>query len=271
MVYGEVLRRLTEMSIDVLGDNLVGVYLHGSAAMGCFCPEKSDLDLILVVEEEIADTVKLEFLRNLLRLNGEAPAKGIELSIVRRKFCRPFVYPTPYELHFSEKHIGWFRDNPGDYIEKMKGTDKDLAAHFTILGRHGIVLAGEKIEEVFGDVPKRDYIDSIWYDVENAGEEILENPMYFTLNLCRVLAYLREDLVLSKKSGGEWGLRALPQKYHAILYDALRCYASAEEMSIDRGAARAFAEDMVTQIRQHIESVWEEPGPEGPDRAIICR
>ena len=146
MVYEDLLIRFTEMSRAALGDNLVGVYLHGSAAMGCFNPQKSDLDLILVVEKEIPDAAKLEFMRYVVELNEEAPAKGIELSIVKKVYCDPFVYPTPFELHFSCTHLNWFREKPEDYVEKMKGTDKDLAAHFTIIRKYGIVLYGAIIE-----------------------------------------------------------------------------------------------------------------------------
>ena len=90
-------------------------------------------------------------------------------------------------------------DNPLDYILKMKGTDKDLAAHFTIIKACGIVLYGAGINEVFADVPRDKYIDSIWADIEGARAEILENPVYIILNLCRVAAFLKDNLILSKK------------------------------------------------------------------------
>ena len=54
------------------------------------------------------------------------------MSIVKRSVCRPFVYPTPFELHFSIMHLEWYRKDPHDYIENMKGTDKDLAAHMMV-------------------------------------------------------------------------------------------------------------------------------------------
>jgi len=41
-------------------------------------------------------------------------------------------------------HLNWFKAQPEDYIEKMQGTDKDLAAHFTIINKCGVVLFGEK-------------------------------------------------------------------------------------------------------------------------------
>lgn len=249
MFYKELLDRFTEMSREILRDHLVGIYLHGSLAMGCFNPQKSDLDLILVVKDDIPDAVKIAFLKNLLSLNKEAPAKGFELSVVKRMYCKPFVYPTPYELHFSPCYIDWIEKDVYDYVQQLKGTDKDLGAHFTIINHYGVVLYGEQIAEVFGEVPKKDYIDSIWFDVENAGSDILTNPMYMILNLCRVLAYLRNDLVLSKKSGGEWGIRALPPKYHTIIEDALRCYQTDESMTVDKVRAADFAEYMIEQIK----------------------
>ena len=249
-MYRDLLDRFTRMSRDVFAENLVGVYLHGSWVMGCFNPEKSDLDLILVVDRDIPDNVKIEFIRNVVKLNEEAPKKGFELSIVKREFCRPFVYPTPYELHFSPMYVDLFLRDPKAYIEKLRGTDRDLAAHFTIIKKYGVVLFGEAVEDVFGSVPPCDYIDSIIFDIENAREDILSNPMYVTLNLCRVLAYLRCGLILSKKAGGEWAAEALTPQFRAPVIDALRCYESDAEMQIDRDTALAFAAHMTDEINR---------------------
>lgn len=90
MVYKHLLSRLIEASKKILENKLVGIYLHGSAAMGCFNPQKSDLDLIFVVEEDIPDAGKIEFMKIMIELNEEAPAKGIEFSIVKREFCNTF-------------------------------------------------------------------------------------------------------------------------------------------------------------------------------------
>ena len=251
MVYADLLKRFTEMSKQILGSKLVGVYLHGSAAMGCFNRKKSDLDLILIVEGDISDMGKVEFMRHVVNLNEEAPEKGFELSVVRREYCNPFAYPTPYELHFSVGHLKWFLDDPIDYVKKMKGTDKDLAAHFMIIRKYGIVLYGEEIDSVFGTVPEDDYIDSILFDIEGARGEILENPMYFTLNLCRVLAYLREGKVLSKRSGGEWGLDALPNRFHGMIQDALHSYETDLTMAAAPETLSFFANYMIEQIMHY--------------------
>ena len=162
----------------ILGDNLVGVYLHGSAVMGCFHPQKSDLDFIIVIQHDLNAAVKRQYMDMVVAQNSHdaiiAPAKGIELSIVKESVCRPFVYPTPFVLHFSAAHLNWYQTNPSDYIEKMNGTDKDLAAHFTILCPRGMTLWGKEIPEVFAEVDATYYFDSIWNDIENAKEEITE-------------------------------------------------------------------------------------------------
>ena len=248
MFYQNLIDEFTAMSKEIIGDKLTGIYLHGSMAMNCFNPEKSDIDLLIVIESDITDMQKMKFMKQVVKLNEQAPGKGLEISIVKREYCKPFVYPTPFELHFSPMHLQWFRTNPANYVENMKGKDKDLAAHFTIINRYGIVLGGEQIENVFGEVPKKDYMDSIWFDVKGARENIADEPMYITLNLCRVLAFLKENLYLSKQQGGEWGIAHIPEKYYPLILQALDCYKTNQVMQIDMELAGEFADKMLTII-----------------------
>jgi len=250
MEYQELLNEFTDACKTLLQDKLTGVYLHGSMAMGCFNAAKSDIDIIVIVDGEISDGQKMELMRKIVALNGEAPAKGLEISFVQKKYCKPFVYPTPFELHFSMAHLKWFQDNPEDYIEKMKGEDADLAAHFTIMNQYGIKLCGEEIVDVFGTVPREDYADSVWRDIENAAEDILENPVYIILNLCRVLACFKADLVLSKEKGGEWGLQNAGEEYRSLISQALSCYKSDRTMVLDEAIAERFVDAMLGEIKK---------------------
>ena len=144
----DLIDSFVEQSKDILKENLVGIYLHGSLAMGCFNPQKSDIDLIIVVNKPLSDSLKKEYLDMVVEHNMEAPKKGIEMSVVLRKECKPFIYPTPFELHFSAGYLDWYKENPDDYIREMKGTDKDLAAHFTIINKRGKCLFGSPEKSV---------------------------------------------------------------------------------------------------------------------------
>ena len=220
-----VIESFVSHSRQILGENLVGVYLHGSAVMGCFNPAKSDLDFIVVIAHSMTDETKRAYMDMVLALNVDGPAKGIEMSIVLREVCKPFVYPTPFELHFSERHINWYNENPADYVQKMNGSDKDLAAHFTVIRARGKCLWGAPVSDVFAEVPATDYMDSLWEDICDAPEEIENNTMYLT----RVMAYKKEGLILSKKEGGEWALKNLPEEFALVIRTALEEYAAASE------------------------------------------
>ena len=171
------------------------------------------------------------------------------MSIVIRDVCDPFVYPTPFILHYSRMHTEWYRRDPEDYIRKMNGTDSDLAAHFSVIRGRGVCLYGLPIPEVFGEIPEEDYLDAMWDDIGGAEEEITENPMYLILNLPRVLAWLKEKKILSKKEGGEWGLGSLPETYHPLLRSALKEYTEGINEQYDPETAKRYAAYMLEQIR----------------------
>jgi len=206
--------------VDILRDNLIGIYLHGSLTMGCFT-ERSDIDFLVVVKDPLDNPTKRALADELLQLQG-LPEKGIEMSVILQRYAQSFQYPTPYELHYSEMlRENYIRDK--DYICCGDG-DKDLAAHMTVIRHRGICLYGKLIKEVFANIPKECFIDSILCDIKDAREGIRQNPVYYLLNLCRVLHYLRHDKVLSKLEGGLWGIEQLPEKFRPLLENAVGAY-----------------------------------------------
>ena len=249
--YSRILNRITSESQRIFGSNLTGIYLHGSAVMDCFSPERSDIDLLFIINDDITSDEKRAFLEVISELDKSAPPKGLELSIVKREYCRPFVYPTPYEFHFS----GFYRENaesdPNGFIEKMKGFDPDLAAHFTITCHRGKTLFGLPIPEVFEAPSREAYFESIFYDIQNAEEDILNSPVYIILNLCRVLAYAKENRILSKKEGGEWGMKNLPEEYRGLAESALMYYTAGSEFSCSSALSAEYASSMLNEIEKY--------------------
>ncbi|WP_291648412.1 aminoglycoside adenylyltransferase domain-containing protein [Clostridium sp.] len=248
MNYEDVLKSVSIEYKKILRDNLVGIYVHGSIALGCFNWDKSDIDYIVVVNKPLTEEIKLKFMDFTIELNKQAPPKGLEMSVVLKEYCTNFIYPTPYELHFSNMHLDWYNSDSKDYCKKMSGFDKDLAAHFTIIKNSGVVLYGLTINEVFAEIPREDYLDSIKNDISDAKSEVYYNPVYILLNLCRVLAYVRDNLILSKEKGGEWGLYNLDKCYHKIINEALYSYKTNEIMKVDEEEAKEFSDYMLKNI-----------------------
>ena len=241
-----LLHRVCDAYRAILGDRLTGFYVHGSIAFGCFTWETGDIDFLCVVDQPLTQLQKEALIRVLLELAEDAPPKGFEMSVVQQSACRPFRYPTPFELHYSNAHSARAGADLAAYSRDMHGTDPDLAAHVTVLHHAGIALYGPPIAEVFGEVPRASYLDSILSDVADAPQDDAD-PVYFTLNLCRVLAYLTEGAVLSKQQGGQWGLANLPQAHHPLLQRALTAYQGGADRP-DPAQARAFAAMMLHRI-----------------------
>lgn len=205
----------------ILGENLVGIYVHGSIAFGCFSPERSDVDFIAVVKQPLTHDQQTALIRALMARTPEAPPKGIEMSVVLAQYCRDFIYPTPFELHFSNTHWeDYTLDLDGHCRELHGGADPDLAAHFAVIRAVGQPLFGPPPAELFAPVPREALLDSILMDVGDfAGD-----PLYHTLNLCRALAFIEENRLLSKAQGVHWALGRLPESVHPLLEAALHSY-----------------------------------------------
>lgn len=213
----------------LLGHHLAGIYLHGSIAFGCFSWARSDIDFIVVVDEPLAEATKLDLLAVLEDLHDQAPPKGFEMSVVLEEHCRPFAYPTPYELHFSNGWRDLYLADPRSLCDTNGKTDIDLAAHFTVINKVGIPLYGRPVAEVFGPVPHQAYLDSILADVAQARQDVLANPVYVILNLCRVLSYVKDRQVLSKAQGGHWGITHLSEPGRSIVGQALAAYSGEQD------------------------------------------
>ena len=231
----EIIKQIVTLTKDTFKDNLVGVYLHGSLVMNCFNPYRSDIDYIVVVKEDASLQTKIDYLNGLLIIDKLCPKKGLEMSIVLEKDTKNFSYLPHFILHFSNYHKSRVKESITDYCLNMKGYDKDLAAHFVITKKYGKRLYGKEIEEVFGEVPDKDYFDSIWEDIKDDDNEILDNSFYYVLNLCRVLAFVKDGLILSKLQGGKYFInnyltKNTKQEYIDLVNESINIYTSQDDL-----------------------------------------
>ncbi|MDP3997258.1 MAG: DUF4111 domain-containing protein [bacterium] len=249
----ELLQDIVRGFQNLLGDNLVGVYLHGSLAMDSFHPLQSDVDFLVIVKEKPSNETKQKVADFLIKLSDEAPPKGLEMSIVLQKYLDQFIYPTPFEFHFGKEHISKYQAGTVNFNEVK--TDKDLAAHFVVTRERGRALFGPDPKETFPVVPPENYLDSLMEDIEWFKHDIAKTPIYGILNLCRVLAYAQDKLITSKVEGGRWALKNVDAKYHEIIKRGLSAYESEEQINRpwDKKELEEFADYMIKQITNHIQ------------------
>lgn len=205
---------------EIGGENLLGVYLHGSLAMRCFQPGRSDLDLLVLLAQPLTPEQRRACAQMLLQLSG-APSP-IEISFLHRRQFEPWRRPTPFDFHFSEAWRTAIADDLATGAWERWGdterVDEDLAAHFTVALRRGVVLWQARNAPPFPQPPWEDYLHSIIDDLlwarrqlAKAGRENRDdNGVYLILNACRVWAAVSDRLVLSKAEGATWAAPRLP-------------------------------------------------------------
>ncbi|MFB7303161.1 aminoglycoside adenylyltransferase domain-containing protein [Heyndrickxia sporothermodurans] len=226
-----------------LGSNLVGVYLHGSLAMGCFQPDKSDVDVLVIVKGKLIKEQKKNLILDILKLEEYK----LEMSILLEKDLVDFQFLTPFELHYSQMHRKKYLQDE-DYL-CADGVDPDLAAHLVVTYERGICLQGKPVREVFHPIDPAFFIQAILFDIEDVVREIVHQPVYYILNLCRVLYFLSEGVISSKKEGGEWGKRKVINRYKPLVSQALSRYLNEEsEQEWDPVFLQEFAVYMVKEV-----------------------
>lgn len=222
---------LKERIKEIIDDNFVGFYIHGSLAMGGFNPKRSDIDILVVMEKPL----KLEEKRSLAQffLDYSSSPYPIEVSFLSKKQLMDWQHPCPFEFHYSEH---WRERYENDlfqgtyqYINEVIQTDPDLAAHITITNYRGICIEGKPIDKVFPKVPLDDYLSSIMGDYLECIENIAEDPIYCSLNMLRVLWFLDEGVISSKQEAGDWGQRNLPMKLRNTVKKAAENYADGKD------------------------------------------
>lgn len=193
---------------DALGHQLAGVYLHGSLALGAYRREHSDLDLLIVADAPVSLPARRALLDAILAADDspDAPAGGLECSLVLLDDCRRPTHPLPFSLHYSRAHAQPARENPDAFVQRMTGNDHDLVAYLELIRQHGVVLLGRPIAETFGPIAPADLRDSLERNVPEpplAGDDLL--------NACRLAAFRRTGQLLSKEEGAAWTRQHAPE------------------------------------------------------------
>lgn len=202
-----------------------------------------------VVKEKIDNEIKQLIWDKMLENEQLFPKKGFEFSVVLEDNCRNIKHPIPYELHGSRDWIERYKEDKTIVINDDYKVDPDLASHFNVINVPNDKMDfGKPSKEVFSKVPKEYIIDSNYSDTLDCVEEIVNNPVYCILNLCRFYALIRDDLTLSKYDGGKWALENMDSNYNDVIKNAMEDYLSDTNNSYDNTRLKEFAGEAISLI-----------------------
>jgi Domain of unknown function (DUF4111)/Nucleotidyltransferase domain len=188
-----------------LGPAVAGVVLHGSLTLDDYVPGRSDVDLLVVVDEPLTDAQVAALTEAVDRQRPRAPGR-VDLRVVTRRVVAAPTPAPPMELYVEIA--------PGSdlLVERRHPGERDLVVEFSMCRAHGRSLLGAAPAELIGEVPDRWVLavgDAQLADWEAIGGD-LEHAELTVLTTCRVWRLAEEGRHCSKTAAGQWALARDP-------------------------------------------------------------
>jgi hypothetical protein len=191
---GEVGRTL----VDALGDDLVAIYLHGSAVLGGFRWESSDLDLLALSRVALSDQRFDRVVDSLATL--QYPAKGLEFTLMTTgEASQPELSAPRFQMHLTAGGSNAVRNVVDG---RLREGDRDLILHLVVCRDHGETIVGPPPQTSLAAVPD-DAIESAMRDEIGWARE--HGPLeYLVLTSARAWLFFATQRIASKIEAGEW-------------------------------------------------------------------
>jgi hypothetical protein len=217
-----VLRALVPGVQACLGDQLVGMYLFGSLAVGDFDPANSDIDFVAVTVQDVTG----EQMRCLQEFHARLVASGLPLAdqvegaYIPRAALRVYDPQTAYHPHIDR----------GEASPSVKHFEMDWVVQRFSLRQHGIVLLGPPIQSLIDPISPSALRSAViellhfWWEPMLADTSRLQHTgyqAYAVATFCRMLYTLEEGGLVSKPAAGRWAMRRLDARFAPLIERAL--------------------------------------------------
>ena len=238
---------------EVLGPDVIGVYLHGSAVLGELRPF-SDIDLLALSRRHTNPEQKRRLVDRLLAISGRddpvAPSRAIELTIVVESEVRPWRYPPSFDFQYGE----WLRPEfeRGNVQPWKTTTNPDLASLITMVLLANEPLFGPPPADVLDPVPPSDYINAIISGIDPLVRDLDSDTRNVLLTLARIWSTVTTGVIRSKDAAADWAVARLPEEHQAVLDRARAIYLGDEEERWDdiQPQVRPYADYVVREVER---------------------
>ncbi|HEY7341202.1 MAG TPA: aminoglycoside adenylyltransferase domain-containing protein [Ktedonobacterales bacterium] len=204
---------------DVLGDQLVGLYLYGSLSSGDFDPASSDVDFLAVTRGAIAeDDPTFEQLRAMherIAASGLPFADHLEGSYIPEDALRCYDPATAW-------HPNWHLIIGSDRPFTLGFHDANWVIERAIVRDRGVVLYGPPPETLIDPVSPQQLREATCQQLTDVWQPRIDDeydhwprprefPAFSVLTLCRALYTLQHGAFCSKPVAAAWAAQKHPE------------------------------------------------------------
>jgi len=218
----EILNLLLTNIKDILGNQLVGIYLFGSLANGDF-DQHSDIDVLIVTDREISsDTFSaLQNMHAQVAKIDSPWAVQQEISYMPKNALRRFEPP-------NIQHP--FLDRGSGETLKIKTHASDWIIQRHLLHERGIVIMGPDLKTLIDPVEIYQLRQAVVDVLPLWVNPIIDDPSriksrgyqsFCVLSLCRMLYTLQYKAILSKPAAAKWATETLDARWKPLIERAI--------------------------------------------------
>ena len=187
--------------------SLVGLYMYGSLVTGDFDKDRSDIDLLAIVDRDVDGATFGRLDRMHARFVEEYPAweDRIEVAYVTAAALKDFRTETSQIAVIS----------PGEPFH-LKEAGKDWLLNWYVVREVGVTLYGPPPETLIPDISQTEFVEAVRAQAEAWKEWVyrMRTPgaqSYAVLTLCRALYTHEHGGQASKKQAALWAAERLPE------------------------------------------------------------
>lgn len=237
---------------NVLGDAVLGIYLHGSGALGTLHPT-SDIDLFAVTSRRTTDYERRELIERLLPISGPGDptgrARSINLEIVAQGDVRPWRYAAHLDFQFGD----WYRPEfaRGNFAP-WKADNPDVALLVKVVLQADHPFFGPSAAELLDPVPPGDVRRAMLASIPDLLSYLEGDERNVILTFVRIWTTLATGVIRSKDGAADWAQPLLPPEHRTVLEHARAIYLgdAPEEWGDLLPRVRPFVDHVIGEIER---------------------
>jgi hypothetical protein len=203
---------------EIVGPNLVGLYLRGSLALGDFLPETSDVDLLAVTDAPVdsATFEALEALHERLAVSAPPYGRRSEIAYIDRAALLRFQPGLRHPTLGQGETLAWTEHFSNWILERW------------MVRKSGVILLGPDPQSLIAPVSRGEIRAAVrarladWAEWANQPDNpdwrlSRAHKAYVVETMCRALACLACDRLLSKPAAVAWARENLPEPWRSTV------------------------------------------------------
>lgn len=239
------LEQVVQLTSDVIGDDLIGAYLHGSAVLIGLRPA-SDVDILAVTRRSLDHAQRRALVAGLLPISGAAVgARPVELTVVVQAEVRPWRYPPTGDFLYGD----WLRADYEAGVVPAPGPMPGLALDIAVALAGDHPLVGPRPADVLDPVPPAYLARASVEGIPGLLESLPGDARNVLLTLARIWTTIATGTIVSKDVAADWVLARLAPEHRPVLEFARQLYLTTTY------ADETWNDELQAQVGPHVDEV----------------